>query len=233
WHPDGMGNSAATIAIGPVVETSAETWDHVVRVNLRGVFLGCREAARQLVAQGDGGRIINASSGAGRQGNADIAAYAASKFGVIGLTQSLAVELAPYGVLERLPGFDIVPARRLREGAVDAAAVPARDALGPDPHEHARQVERRLEVRHSLRAEVAEHHPPRELDPVAVDELGVPAHHHALVRRFRVVDAERHARVASHVAAEARELLRHEPEVLAVVLVPGRIHVRPAILADR
>ena len=95
---DVMVNNAATIAIGPVVETSAETWDHVVRVNLRGVFLGCREAARQLVAQGDGGRIINASSGAGRQGNADIAAYAASKFGVIGLTQSLAVELAPYGI---------------------------------------------------------------------------------------------------------------------------------------
>ena len=73
-HLDVMVNNAATIAIGPVVETSAETWDHVVRVNLRGVFLGCREAARQLVAQGDGGRIINASSGAGRQGNADIAA---------------------------------------------------------------------------------------------------------------------------------------------------------------
>jgi meso-butanediol dehydrogenase/(S,S)-butanediol dehydrogenase/diacetyl reductase len=95
---DVMVNNAATIAIGPVVETSAETWDDVLRVNLRGVFLGCREAARRMIAQGDGGRIINASSGAGRQGNADIAAYAASKFGVIGLTQSLAVELAPYGI---------------------------------------------------------------------------------------------------------------------------------------
>jgi meso-butanediol dehydrogenase / (S,S)-butanediol dehydrogenase / diacetyl reductase len=95
---DVMVNNAATIAIVPVVETSADTWDHVLRVNLRGVFLGCREAARQMIAQGDGGRIINASSGAGRQGNADIAAYAASKFGVIGLTQSLAVELAPYAI---------------------------------------------------------------------------------------------------------------------------------------
>jgi meso-butanediol dehydrogenase/(S,S)-butanediol dehydrogenase/diacetyl reductase len=95
---DVMVNNAATIAIGPVVETSVDTWDHIVRVNLRGVFLGCREAARQMIGQGGGGRIINASSGAGRQGNADIAAYAASKFGVIGLTQSLAVELAPYGI---------------------------------------------------------------------------------------------------------------------------------------
>jgi NAD(P)-dependent dehydrogenase (short-subunit alcohol dehydrogenase family) len=95
---DVMVNNAATIALGPLVETSAETWDHVVRVNLRGVFLGCREAARQMIAQGGGGRIINASSGAGRQGNADIAAYAATKAGVIGLTQSLAVELAPHAI---------------------------------------------------------------------------------------------------------------------------------------
>ena len=52
----------------------------------------------QMVDQGTGGRIINGSSGAGRRGNALIGAYAASKFGVIGLTQSLAVELAPHGI---------------------------------------------------------------------------------------------------------------------------------------
>ena len=95
---DVMVNNAGTIAIGPIVETSVETWDRVVAVNLRGVFLGCREAARQLIAQGEGGRIINGSSGAGRRGNARIGAYAASKFGVIGLTQSLAVELAPHAI---------------------------------------------------------------------------------------------------------------------------------------
>jgi meso-butanediol dehydrogenase/(S,S)-butanediol dehydrogenase/diacetyl reductase len=95
---DVMVNNAATIAIGAVVDTAVETWDQVVEVNLRGVFLGCREAARQMIAQGDGGRIINASSGAGRRGDALIGAYAASKFGVIGLTQSLAVELAPHAI---------------------------------------------------------------------------------------------------------------------------------------
>ena len=95
---DVMVNNAGAIAIGPVVETSADTWDRIVAVNLRGVFLGCREAARQMIAQGSGGRIINASSGAGRRGDALVGAYAASKFGVIGLTQSLAVELAPHAI---------------------------------------------------------------------------------------------------------------------------------------
>jgi len=95
---DVMVNNAATIAVGPVLETRAETWDRVMQVNLRGVFLGCREAARQMIAQREGGRIINASSGAGRRGDAGIGAYAASKFGVIGLTQSLAVELAPHAI---------------------------------------------------------------------------------------------------------------------------------------
>jgi meso-butanediol dehydrogenase / (S,S)-butanediol dehydrogenase / diacetyl reductase len=95
---DVMVNNAGTIAITPVVETSVETWDRVLDVNLRGVFLGCREAAKQMISQGGGGRIVNASSGAGRRGNARIGAYAASKFGVIGLTQSLAVELAPHGI---------------------------------------------------------------------------------------------------------------------------------------
>jgi meso-butanediol dehydrogenase/(S,S)-butanediol dehydrogenase/diacetyl reductase len=95
---DVMVNNAGTIAITPVVETSVETWDRVLEVNLRGVFLGCREAAKQMISQGGGGRIVNGSSGAGRRGNAGIGAYAASKFGVIGLTQSLAVELAPHGI---------------------------------------------------------------------------------------------------------------------------------------
>lgn len=95
---DIMVNNAAAIAIGSLLDTTTETWDRLIAVNLRGVFLGCREAARQMIAQRSGGRIINASSGAGRRGNALIGAYAATKFGVIGLTQSLAVELAPHAI---------------------------------------------------------------------------------------------------------------------------------------
>ena len=95
---DIMVNNAGIIAIGPVIDTTTETWDRLMQVNLRGTFLGCREASHQMIAQGTGGRIVNGASGAGRRGGALIGPYAASKFGVIGLTQSLAVELAPHGI---------------------------------------------------------------------------------------------------------------------------------------
>lgn len=82
----------------PVVDLAEEDWDRVQRVNVKGVFLCCKAVARHLIAQGTGGKIINLSSVRGKQGAASYAAYSASKFAVIGLTQSLAHELAPYQI---------------------------------------------------------------------------------------------------------------------------------------
>ncbi len=82
----------------PVVDLTEEDWDRVQRVNVKGVFLCCRAVARHLIAQGTGGKIINLSSLRGKQGAASYGAYSASKFAVIGLTQSLAHELAPYQI---------------------------------------------------------------------------------------------------------------------------------------
>ena len=82
----------------PVVDLAEEDWDRVQRVNVKGVFLCCKAVARHLIAQGIGGKIINLSSVRGKQGAASYAAYSASKFAVIGLTQSLAHELAPYQI---------------------------------------------------------------------------------------------------------------------------------------
>lgn len=82
----------------PVIELEEAEWDRIQRINSKGTFLCCRAVARAMVAAGRGGKIINISSTAGKIGTARYAAYCASKFAVIGLTQSLAQELAPYGI---------------------------------------------------------------------------------------------------------------------------------------
>jgi NAD(P)-dependent dehydrogenase (short-subunit alcohol dehydrogenase family) len=70
----------------------------VLEVNLTGAFLISRAVARALIRQEQGGKIVNIASVAGKVGMARTAAYSASKFGLIGLTQSLAQELAPHRV---------------------------------------------------------------------------------------------------------------------------------------
>ena len=98
---DILVNNAGTIAGKdrvPVVDLAEEDWDRVQRVNVKGVFLCSQAVARHLIKQGTGGKIINMSSVTGKRGSARFAAYSASKFAVIGFTQSLACELAPYQV---------------------------------------------------------------------------------------------------------------------------------------
>ena len=82
----------------PVVELEETAFDLVQRVNVRGTFLCSRAAARQMLAQGDGGRIINIASTAGKRGVPRYAAYCASKFAIRGFTQAMALELAGQGI---------------------------------------------------------------------------------------------------------------------------------------
>lgn len=81
-----------------VVDLDSREWDRVMSVNLRGAYLCCKYAAKQMIKQNDGGRIINMSSLAGKRGSPKRSAYSASKFGLLGLTQSLAHELAPHHI---------------------------------------------------------------------------------------------------------------------------------------
>lgn len=81
-----------------VVDLTEEYWNRAIAVNLTGVFLMCKAVAKQMIKQGQGGKIINISSIGGKKGSAGRAWYHASKFGVHGLTQSLALELAPYKI---------------------------------------------------------------------------------------------------------------------------------------
>ena len=82
----------------PVIELEEGAWDLVQTVNVKGTFLCCRATARALIQQGEGGKIINIASTAGKRGVPRYAAYCASKFAVLGFTQSLAQELAPYQI---------------------------------------------------------------------------------------------------------------------------------------
>ena len=82
----------------PVVELEEEAWDTVHKINLKGTFLCCRAVARHMINRGGGGKIITMSSVSGKTGSARFAAYAASKFGVIGFTQAFAQELAPHQI---------------------------------------------------------------------------------------------------------------------------------------
>ncbi len=95
-----MNNAAAPIGEDrvPVTQVSEAAWDLVIDTNLKGTFLCSKAAAALMIEQKRGGRIINVSSDLGKIGLANRAAYCASKFGIIGFTQALAMELAPLGI---------------------------------------------------------------------------------------------------------------------------------------
>lgn len=91
---DAVVNNAAVQIAKPLVETSAEEWDLVMASNLRSVFLGAKLAHPLLKARG-GGAIVNVSSVHAVATSANIAAYAASKGGLLALTRAMAIEFAP------------------------------------------------------------------------------------------------------------------------------------------
>ncbi len=103
---DVLINNAGTTADGFLVKMAEEDWDKVIDVNLKGVFNCGQQAASRMMDQGQGA-IINASSVVGLYGNIGQTNYAASKFGVIGLTKTWAKELGPKGVRVNAvaPGF--------------------------------------------------------------------------------------------------------------------------------
>jgi len=95
---DVMVANAGIAVTAPLVETSDEQWRRVMDVNVSGVFHCYRAAARQLLAQGRGGRIIGAASVAAHRAGKWQSAYSASKFAVRGMSQSLAQELGEHGI---------------------------------------------------------------------------------------------------------------------------------------
>ncbi len=94
---DILCNNAGVVHFHATEQMTEEDWDAIMDVNLKGVFLCCR-AVMPGMMEHRRGRIINTSSVAGKTGSSGLAAYAASKSAVIGFTQSLALEMAPYDI---------------------------------------------------------------------------------------------------------------------------------------
>jgi NAD(P)-dependent dehydrogenase (short-subunit alcohol dehydrogenase family) len=127
---DALVNNAAMQVAKPLIETTADEWDAVMAANLRSVFLGAK-LAHPLLAAG-GGAIVNVSSVHALQTSANIAAYAASKGGLLALTRAMAIEFAG----------DNIRVNAILPGAVDTPML--RAGLGRG-HAGAGDVQERLE----------------------------------------------------------------------------------------
>ncbi|MEQ1955014.1 SDR family NAD(P)-dependent oxidoreductase [Mesorhizobium yinganensis] len=91
-------NNAGISDMKPALNISADEWDRVVDTNLKGVFLVAQAAARQMKEAGTGGSIVNVASILGHRVAGSLASYAASKAGIVRLSESLALEWARYGI---------------------------------------------------------------------------------------------------------------------------------------
>jgi len=117
----GLVNCAGIYPNTPFLDLTAEEWDEVLAVNLRGPFLVTQAVARRMIADGRGGSIVNVSSTASRLARPGIAHYGASKAGLNQLTAVTAVELAPHGIRVNavLPG--VVGTERVHASAATGA----------------------------------------------------------------------------------------------------------------
>jgi 3-oxoacyl-[acyl-carrier protein] reductase len=108
---DALVNNAGVYSPVPFLDFTAEAWDATMAINVRGPVLLGGASARAMRDQGSGGRIVNIASTNGQMSEAEFAHYNASKAAIISLTKSMAVELAPLGILVNAvaPGWVLTP----------------------------------------------------------------------------------------------------------------------------
>ena len=91
-------NNVGVVDRKNVLELEENDWDRVIAISLKSVFLCTKHAAKRMVERGQGGKIINIASTSGHRGRSDATAYPSAKGGVLNLTRSLAIQLAPYNI---------------------------------------------------------------------------------------------------------------------------------------
>lgn len=95
---DALVNNAGIYPKSPIIKMAKAEWDRVLAVNLKGAFLCCKHVLPSMLAR-KSGRIVNIASGHAFRGGAEFSHYSASKAGIVALTKSLALEVAPHGIL--------------------------------------------------------------------------------------------------------------------------------------
>ena len=95
---DILVNNAAIFDMAPIVEVTEASYDRVFAVNVKGLFFTLQAVARRMIARGQGGKIINMASQAGRRGEALVSIYCASKAAVISITQSAGLDLIKHRI---------------------------------------------------------------------------------------------------------------------------------------
>lgn len=132
---DVLINNAGVISIMPLSAIEEAEWDRVIDINLKGPYLTTRAALPYLTSSG-WGRIVNIASDVGKRGEANIAHYCASKFGVVGLTQATGVELARTGVTVNAICPAIMNTDMMKQIAKEGAALDGADADETFGHLH-------------------------------------------------------------------------------------------------
>ena len=129
----GVNNAGISRGLGWLHEVAESDWEAVLSVNLKGVWLCMRAELRHMYAQG-GGVIVNTASAAGLVGTPGVAHYSASKWGVLGLTKSAALEYAPLGIRINAVAPGTVATPMGDSFALERRADPFEDALVRQPH---------------------------------------------------------------------------------------------------
>jgi 3-oxoacyl-[acyl-carrier protein] reductase len=120
-----LANNAGIALFSSFLDHTEQMWDRTMAVNVKSMFLLGQRAARVMIAQGKGGAIVNMASTNGLMGERDLVAYNASKGGVVLLTKTMAIELAPYRIRVNCvaPGF--IRTELASEGGADQSFLQA------------------------------------------------------------------------------------------------------------